>query len=113
MKRRALLGHLQEHGCVPVREGGSHSRWSNPLIGRKEAIPRHNEIKNTWRVPSAATFPCRSWRATDHPHSLVRTPPPAARMRDIFGDWVLQIFPPLAGPGGALVGHREAKAGFP
>jgi hypothetical protein len=25
MKRRALLGHLQEHGCVPFREGGSHS----------------------------------------------------------------------------------------
>jgi len=31
MKRRALLGHLQEHGCVAVREGGSHSIWANPL----------------------------------------------------------------------------------
>ena len=45
MKRRALLGHLQEHGCVAIREGGSHSIWSNPQTGRKEAIPRHNEIK--------------------------------------------------------------------
>jgi predicted RNA binding protein YcfA (HicA-like mRNA interferase family) len=45
MKRRALLSHLQEHGCVSVREGGSHSIWSNPQTGRKEAIPRHNEIK--------------------------------------------------------------------
>jgi mRNA interferase HicA len=45
MKRRALLAHLQEHGCVPVREGSSHSIWSNPRTGRKEAIPRHNEIK--------------------------------------------------------------------
>ena len=45
MKRRALLGHLQEHGCVLFREGGSHSIWSNPQTGRKEAIPRHNEIK--------------------------------------------------------------------
>ena len=45
MKRRALLGHLQEHGCAPVREGGSHSIWSNPQTGRKESIPRHNEIK--------------------------------------------------------------------
>jgi predicted RNA binding protein YcfA (HicA-like mRNA interferase family) len=44
MKRRMLLGHLQEHGCVPFREGGSHSIWSNPKTGRKEAIPRHNEI---------------------------------------------------------------------
>src|SRR5258708_2056893 len=59
MKRRALLGHLQEHGCVPLREGGSHSIWSNPQTGRKEAIPRHSEIKNTWPVPSAATCPCR------------------------------------------------------
>ena len=45
MKRRALLGHLQEHGCVPFREGASHSLWSNPQTGRKEAIPRHSEIK--------------------------------------------------------------------
>ena len=45
MKRRDLLGHLQEHGCVLLREGGSHTIWSNPQTGRKEAIPRHNEIK--------------------------------------------------------------------
>lgn len=45
MKRRALLGHLQEYGCVPHREGGSHSIWINPQTGRKEAIPRHSEIK--------------------------------------------------------------------
>jgi predicted RNA binding protein YcfA (HicA-like mRNA interferase family) len=35
MKRRALLGHLQAHGCVPFREGGSHSIWQNPQTGRK------------------------------------------------------------------------------
>ena len=45
MKRRALLGHLQEHGCLAVREGDNHSIWSNPQTGRKEAIPRHNDIK--------------------------------------------------------------------
>jgi len=45
MKRRALLGHLQSHGCAPVREGASHSIWTNPQSGRKESIPRHNEIK--------------------------------------------------------------------
>jgi mRNA interferase HicA len=45
MKRRALLGHLQEHGCVLFREGGSHSIWQNTHTGRKEAIPRHNDIK--------------------------------------------------------------------
>ena len=45
MKRRALLSHLQAHGCVPLREGASHSIWINPQSGRKEAIPRHSEIK--------------------------------------------------------------------
>jgi mRNA interferase HicA len=45
MKRRALLSHLQEHGCSSVREGGSHSIWTNSKTGRREAIPRHNEIK--------------------------------------------------------------------
>ena len=45
MKRRALLAHLQNQGCVSVREGGSHSIWSNPQTGRKEAIPRHSDIK--------------------------------------------------------------------
>lgn len=34
----ASLEYLQEHGCVPVREGGSHSIWSNPQTGRKEAV---------------------------------------------------------------------------
>jgi mRNA interferase HicA len=45
VKRQALIGHLQDHGCVLVHEGGSHSIWSNSRTGRKEAIPRHNEIK--------------------------------------------------------------------
>ncbi len=30
---------------MPVREGASHSIWSNPQTGRKEGVPRHNEIK--------------------------------------------------------------------
>jgi len=55
MTRRALLGHLQEQGCVPLREGGSYSIWSNPQTGRKEAIPRHHEIKK-----SLARSICRS-----------------------------------------------------
>jgi mRNA interferase HicA len=66
MKRRALLGHLLEHGCLPVREGGSHSIWSNPQTGRKESIPRHNEIKNTWRVRFAETSPSPFRLATEH-----------------------------------------------
>jgi predicted RNA binding protein YcfA (HicA-like mRNA interferase family) len=42
MKRRALLAHLQEHGCMSAREGGSHSIWTNAQTGRKESIPRQN-----------------------------------------------------------------------
>jgi mRNA interferase HicA len=45
MKRQALLSHLQGHGCVFVREGANHSIWGNPQTGRKEAVPRHNDIK--------------------------------------------------------------------
>ena len=45
MKRRALLAHLQAQGCAFFHEGGSHTIWRNPQTGRKEAIPRHNEIK--------------------------------------------------------------------
>jgi len=45
MKRATLLRHLQAYGCAALREGGSHSIWTNPQTGRKEAIPRHNEIK--------------------------------------------------------------------
>jgi mRNA interferase HicA len=45
LKRAALLRHPQGHGCVALREGGNHSIWTNPQTARKEAIPRHNEIK--------------------------------------------------------------------
>ena len=65
MKRRALLGHLQEYGCVPHREGGSHSIWINPQTRRKEAIPRHNEIKGFWPAPFAAICRRRFHRVID------------------------------------------------
>ena len=45
MKRRELLAHLQQHGCLLLREGASHSIWRNPTTGRKEAVPRHQEVK--------------------------------------------------------------------
>lgn len=45
MKRRALLSHLQEHGCQVLREGASHSVWINPQTGRRETVPRHTEVK--------------------------------------------------------------------
>jgi hypothetical protein len=44
MKRRRLLRHLLDHGCVFAREGSDHTVVSNPANGRKTAVPRHREI---------------------------------------------------------------------
>jgi mRNA interferase HicA len=45
MKRRELLAHRQQQGCRLLREGGSRSIWINPATLRKEAVPRHHEVK--------------------------------------------------------------------
>jgi mRNA interferase HicA len=39
------LAHLHAEGCQLLREGANHSIWINPLTGRKEAIPRHSDVK--------------------------------------------------------------------
>jgi mRNA interferase HicA len=44
VKRRALLAHLNAHGCTLVREGARHSWWGNPANGRRSAVPRHSEV---------------------------------------------------------------------
>jgi mRNA interferase HicA len=44
MKRTELLRHLRAHGCVFVREGGSHSWWANLAQNRRSSVPRHSEI---------------------------------------------------------------------
>ena len=46
MKQVDLVKHIRKHGCVFVREGGSHSVWHNPLTGRTSTMPRHNEINS-------------------------------------------------------------------
>jgi predicted RNA binding protein YcfA (HicA-like mRNA interferase family) len=45
VKRRELIRHLEASGCQLLREGGSHSIYTNPAKGVREAIPRHQEIK--------------------------------------------------------------------
>jgi len=45
MKRRDLIRHLETHGCVFLREGGSHTVYVNRLSGKVSTIPRHREIK--------------------------------------------------------------------
>ena len=46
MKRTEILKHLNEHGCVFLREGGCHSWWSNPALNKRSSVPRHTEIRD-------------------------------------------------------------------
>ena len=45
MRRRALLKHLDRHGCTVVREGSRHTIVKNPANGAESQVPRHREIK--------------------------------------------------------------------
>ena len=45
MKRRALVRHLEQHGCRFLREGGNHSMFVSPS-GRTSTVPRHTEIND-------------------------------------------------------------------
>ena len=45
MKRIDLVRHLEAHGCVLLREGGSHSVYVNPAARKASAVPRHREVK--------------------------------------------------------------------
>lgn len=47
MKRRDLIKHLEDHGCVLLREGRKHSRYvSLADHARQTTIPRHREISD-------------------------------------------------------------------
>jgi predicted RNA binding protein YcfA (HicA-like mRNA interferase family) len=46
VKRRALVRHLEEHGCELLREGANHSIFVNRAAGKTSAVPRHSEIND-------------------------------------------------------------------
>jgi mRNA interferase HicA len=46
MKRLALIKHLETNGCELLREGSRHSWWHNPILNKRSAVPRHNEISD-------------------------------------------------------------------
>jgi predicted RNA binding protein YcfA (HicA-like mRNA interferase family) len=48
MKRNQLIKHLELAGCLFFREGANHTIYYNPKNNKTTAIPRHNEIKNTF-----------------------------------------------------------------
>jgi predicted RNA binding protein YcfA (HicA-like mRNA interferase family) len=44
MKRKQFVRHLKKAGCVLLRPGSKHDIYLNPTNGKKQPIPRHNEI---------------------------------------------------------------------
>jgi len=46
MKRKELLKYLHDNSCTFLREGRSHSWWHNPILNKRSAVPRHNEIRD-------------------------------------------------------------------
>ena len=45
MKRRDLVRHLQQHGCI-VGGGTKHETAYNPATRQQSRIPRHREVPN-------------------------------------------------------------------
>jgi predicted RNA binding protein YcfA (HicA-like mRNA interferase family) len=45
VRRKRLLQHLREHGCVVLRERGDHTKVFNPANGRRSVVGRHSEIE--------------------------------------------------------------------
>lgn len=44
MKRKDLVKHLIENGCILFREGGKYSVFQNPVNAKETPVTRHLEI---------------------------------------------------------------------
>jgi mRNA interferase HicA len=44
MKRKELVKKITSFGCELVRHGGRHDLYINPKTGKKQPVPRHDEI---------------------------------------------------------------------
>ena len=44
MNRRALIQHIERHGCVLLREGHRHTIYVNPMSRAQSSVPRHREL---------------------------------------------------------------------
>jgi mRNA interferase HicA len=44
MKRKELIKKLSSAGCVLIRHGARHDLYQNPNNGKKQPVPRHDEI---------------------------------------------------------------------
>jgi predicted RNA binding protein YcfA (HicA-like mRNA interferase family) len=62
MKRKALVRHLEDHGCEFLREGKKHTVYVNRAAQASSTIPRHREIKDFSQAKSAEISRCLSQR---------------------------------------------------
>jgi predicted RNA binding protein YcfA (HicA-like mRNA interferase family) len=46
MKRKALIRHLEHHGCEFFREGKKHTVYVNRKARTSSTVPRHTEVKD-------------------------------------------------------------------
>ena len=44
MKRKELIRRITSNGCELVRHGSRHDLYRNPKTGKKQPVPRHDEI---------------------------------------------------------------------
>lgn len=44
MKRQELIRQLEKVGCILKRHGSRHDIYLNPKNGKKQPVPRHQEI---------------------------------------------------------------------
>lgn len=44
MKRKALIRHLEAHGCTFLREGGQHSLYRHVATHKVSTVPRYTDI---------------------------------------------------------------------
>lgn len=44
MKRKELIKKITSEGCILLRHGYRHDLYINPRTGKKQPVPRHNEI---------------------------------------------------------------------
>lgn len=46
MKQHVLLKHIENHGCVLIREGKRHSIYWNPIAKKQSVVGRHKELSD-------------------------------------------------------------------
>jgi len=44
MKRKELIKKIAAAGCLLLRHGNRHDLYKNPATGKKQPVPRHDEI---------------------------------------------------------------------